>query len=238
MAFKAFEIADVGTVHVYKRRGSKNIRLSVNSDGKIRATIPSWLPYKAGYSFALQKQSWLAEQKPSLDFRDNQRLGKFHTLHFVPKPDQSKITTRVTDTEAFVNYPYNASKTELASAAHAVAKRVMKLEAEKLLPQRLSQLAQKLDFGYNSVSIRHLKSRWGSCSSKADVVLNYYLMQLPWELIDYVIIHELVHTQHLNHSKEFWSTVEQHLPDYKRRRKAMHDFQPSILSPKSMRSMA
>jgi predicted metal-dependent hydrolase len=238
MAVKEFSLDAVGTVFVYKRRGAKNIRLSVNSDGKVRVTIPPWLPYKAGLAFAEKKSAWLVAQKPQEGFTDGQRLGKFHTLHIESRKELARIQTRVTDTEAFVLYPHGTPALQIDEAAHKVAKRVMKTEADRLLPQRLDQLAEKFGFSYASVSIRHLKSRWGSCNSKKALVFNYYLMQVPWEEIDYVIIHELSHTKHLNHGTDFWSEVERCLPDYKQRRKVLNEFQPSILAPKSMRSMA
>lgn len=233
MATKQFEVADLGVVSVYKRRGSKSIRLSVNSDGKIRVTMPTWLPYQAGLTFALQKRQWLQSQQQHDQFKDGQRLGKYHTLRFKVKPGIGQPRTRLTDTEATVYYLGSIGSPAVQAAAHEVAKRSAKAEADRLLPQRLRDLAYKYDFAFNSVKTRHLKSRWGSCSSHKDITLNYYLMQLPWELIDYVLVHELAHTEHLNHGKDFWQRVEDCLPDYKQRRKRLKDYQPSLLSIKS-----
>jgi predicted metal-dependent hydrolase len=233
MANKQFDVSDLGIVHVYKRRGARNIRLSVNSDGKIRVSIPTWLPYQAGLTFALQKKTWLQSQNKRDDFVDGQRFGKYHTLHIQERPGSTKVETRLKELEAMVYYPPSASRTAIQTAAHAVCKRAAKAEAEKLLPQRLNDLAGKYGFKYNSVGIRHLKTRWGSCSSKHAITLNYYLMQLPWNLIDYVLVHELAHTQELNHGPDFWQVVQRCLPDFKIRRQQLKDFQPSLLSSKA-----
>jgi predicted metal-dependent hydrolase len=238
MAGKQFELESVGTVYLFKRRGSKNIRISVNSDGKIRVTMPPWLPYQAGVAFATQKRAWIQSQSQREQFFDGQRIGKYHTLRFAVKPGLSKPQTRLADTVATVQYLGPISSPDVQQAAHDVAKRATRAEAEKLLPQRLGELSRQHSLPFSSVGIRHLKSRWGSCSSKHDIILNYYLMQLPWELIDYVLIHELIHTRHLNHSGEFWQAVEAILPDYKQRRKSLKDYQPSLLSFKTVPSVA
>ena len=232
MASKTFEIAGLGTVHVYKRKGSKNIRLSVNSDGKIRVTMPTWLPYQAGLVFAQQKQDWLASASRRQQLNDGQRIGKYHTLRLISKSENSKCETRVGKTDATVYYPPTATPEAIQTAAHAVCKRAAKAEAEQLLPQRLETLANQHGFSYNQLAIRHLKSRWGSCSSQHNITLNYYLMQLPWELIDYVLVHELAHTRELNHSAGFWQIVQNHIPDYKQRKLQLKQFQPSLLTPK------
>jgi predicted metal-dependent hydrolase len=238
MANKQFELESVGTIYLYKRRGSKNIRLSVNSDGKIRVSMPTWLPYQAGIIFATQKKAWLQEQSQRQKFVDGQRIGKYHTLRFAVKPGIAQPQTRLSDTTAFVYYLGAQSSPAVQQAAHDVCKRAARAEAEQLLPQRLNELASKHNLIFKSVSIRHLKTRWGSCSSRHDITLNYYLMQLPWELIDYVLVHELIHTQHLNHGTEFWRAVEATLPDYKQRRKNLKNYQPSLLSFKTEPTVA
>ncbi len=80
--------------------------------------------------------------------------------------------------------------------------------AKKILVARLIQLAAKHGFQYNKVFIKSQKTRWGSCSSKNIINLNMKLTLLPTELMDYVIVHELVHTRIKNHSSEFWTELD------------------------------
>src|SRR5262249_1610025 len=113
-------------------------------------------------------------------------------------------------------------------AAKSAAERALRQEAEKLLPLRLSDLAKKHGFKYQSVKIKKMTSRWGSCSAHRLITLNFYLMQLPWPLIDHVLIHELVHTKHLNHSGAFWMEFESIYPGAKKARKQIHNYRPVI----------
>ena len=84
------------------------------------------------------------------------------------------------------------------------------------LKQRIDQLSKQYHFKYNKLFIKNQKTRWGSCSEKNNINLNAKLVNLPMELIDYVIIHELVHTKVKNHSKEFWRTLDTYINNSKK----------------------
>lgn len=80
--------------------------------------------------------------------------------------------------------------------------------AKELLPPRLKQLAQEKGFTYNRCIVKNVHTRWGSCSTKGNINLNMHLVQLPNELIDYVLLHELCHTVEMNHSERFWTLLD------------------------------
>ena len=90
---------------------------------------------------------------------------------------------------------------------------IEKEHAHKILEKRLTELAQLHNFQYNRVSIRNQRTRWGSCSSKNNISLNMKLLHLPEQLIDYILLHELVHTRVKNHSKDFWNELETVVPN-------------------------
>ena len=88
---------------------------------------------------------------------------------------------------------------------------IEKASSRKKLTTRLKQLAEKHRFTYNRVFMRNQDTRWGSCSHKNNISLNVKLVVLPEELIDYVILHELVHTRIHNHSKRFWAELDKYV---------------------------
>lgn len=92
---------------------------------------------------------------------------------------------------------------------------INKSEAGKKLIERLNYLAVKHGFSFNKVTIRDQKTRWGSCSSKNNISLNMKLVQLSEELMDYVILHELVHTRVHSHSNKFWAELDKYVENSK-----------------------
>ena len=97
--------------------------------------------------------------------------------------------------------------------------------ARKILCRRIGELAQQHDFVYQRVSIRKQKTRWGSCSSKNNINLNMNLLHLPSELMDYVLLHELVHTRVKDHSKKFWDELNTVVPNARQIDKKLKDYQ-------------
>lgn len=84
----------------------------------------------------------------------------------------------------------------------------MRKEAKASLPRRVAELAHMHGFHYDRLTIRDSKTRWGSCSSRNTISLSLYLMQVPEHLQDYVILHELCHTVHHDHSPRFWALMD------------------------------
>ncbi len=92
-------------------------------------------------------------------------------------------------------------------------------KAKDILPSKVEYYANLLGVSYGRISVKCQRTLWGSCSSKGNLNFNCLLMLTPEDITDYVVVHELAHRLHMNHSKEFWSCVESILPDYKQRRK-------------------
>ena len=101
--------------------------------------------------------------------------------------------------------------------------RHMTEEARIIIPERVKYFAQIIGVTYGQITIRHQKTRWGSCSSKGNLNFNWKLVLLAPELLDYVVVHELAHRREMNHSKNFWKIVEAELPDYRERRRRLKE---------------
>ncbi|MDM8525460.1 DUF45 domain-containing protein [Desulfococcaceae bacterium HSG8] len=104
-----------------------------------------------------------------------------------------------------------------------------KAEASQKLVTRLNQLSEQHGFTYNNVSVRNQKTIWGSCSGKNNISLNIKLTLLPAELIDYVILHELLHTRIRNHSKSFWSELDKFVGNAKAKDSRLSEYKIGLL---------
>lgn len=107
-------------------------------------------------------------------------------------------------------------------------KKVLMKKAREYLPYRLEYLAKRFGYQYNRCRLSHANTRWGSCSSNRTISLNIGLMKLPEPLRDYVIIHELAHLNHMNHSKAFWIEVAAHDQRYREHEKKLKKFNPGV----------
>lgn len=96
-----------------------------------------------------------------------------------------------------------------------------KEKARVLISSRLVFFAQRYNVSYGRVSIRDQKTRWGSCSQKANLNFNYRLIHLPDDLRDYIIVHELCHLIELNHGENFWRLVAQTFPNHRELRQRL-----------------
>jgi len=232
MPQKALHVAGLGEISVYKRKNSRNLRLTITPHGQVKVSIPYWTPYAVGAAFAKSRADWIKQRQqthkiPRLN--PGALIGKTHHLYFRRVPGLANTRTRVADSVVSVISPLPFEDPSVQAIAYSACERALKLEAEAILPKRLSVLAEQHGYRYRKVRVRKLTSRWGSCSSKNDISLSYFLIQLPWELIDYVIIHELVHTKHLNHGSDFWQAFEKALPATRTRRKQLKNHQPTLI---------
>jgi predicted metal-dependent hydrolase len=91
----------------------------------------------------------------------------------------------------------------------------LKGRARGALVPWLDRVSERTGLAYARASIRGQRTRWASCSSRGTISLNYKILFLPPRLVDYLMVHELSHTRHLNHSRRFWALVERHCPDYR-----------------------
>lgn len=227
MPVKRLEIEGVGPVKLHKRKGTRAMRIRI-SGPEVSVSLPTWVPYTAAIAFVQSKKAWILRNKQEHHtYEDGTRIGRQHHLRLIHDPSAAAPRSRSSDGVITVTYAtYNEATVEVIERA---AKRALRAEAESYLLERVRHLSDQTGIRYKSLQCKLLKGRWGSCDSHNNLVFNIYLVQLPWELIKYVIIHELAHTKHHNHSSAFWELVGQHLPDYKVHRKELKAYHPYIL---------
>jgi predicted metal-dependent hydrolase len=132
-----------------------------------------------------------------------------------------RVSTRQDDRKGVVVRETSATTlllhgpTDDAAACQTALKVWLSQTAKSHLIPWLKRVSNETGLSYSSVAIRQQKTRWGSCSSRRLISLNARLLFLPADLVTYVLVHELCHTKHLNHSSRFWRLLESYLPDYR-----------------------
>lgn len=226
-----FRDDEFGDIVIRKHARSQHIRISMAPDGSLRASMPTHASTRHLRSMIGSSRSeirqLLTENTPSTLYTNGMQIGKSHSLitqhgaTFSVRRQQLKlVVTLPPDTHIESRHTQQAIRTEVI--------KLLRKEASHYLPRRLKILAAQLDCTYERVRLSHAGTRWGSCSSSGTISLNIALMKLPFELIDYVLIHELCHTKQMNHSAAFWNLVEQADPSYTVHRRLLKRHTPTI----------
>jgi len=135
-------------------------------------------------------------------------MGKFYELVYSYNQNK-KLTLK---DKFFLDIKYRKS-------ARKIFYKWFKEKAGEILSNKLQYFAQKYKFKYTRLKISYGKSIYGTCSQNQEITLSFRILFFPEDVIDYIIIHELAHTQELNHSQKFWQIVEEIIPDFKEKRK-------------------
>lgn len=231
---KSIYVQDIGEVLFRKSRRAKKINISIKPFEGIVVSFPYYVSYKVAEEATTSKKDWIYKSIAKMKNYENKKvvfneLSDFSTrLHrlIVRVKNDGNISVTIRNRIIFVKYPSNilVSSKEVQIAIRKGIERALRIEAKEYLPIRVDQLAKEFGFSYNQVYCKNLKSRWGSCSVRNNINLNIHLMRLPDEFIDYVILHELCHTVHKNHSKRFWDKLESIFPASKSVDKKLREF--------------
>ncbi len=224
---------EFGKITIRRSVRATQVSVRVAPDGTLRASLPLYAP-----TFLVKRllknsrnelRNILARSKPEYKFENGMQIGKSHTL-VVQLSDSQPFSVARHGLQILVKLPLNKQLDDpnIARKIRDVVITALRVEAKSYLLKRLSFLAEKHGFVYEKTRFSHASGRWGSCSSNGTISLNIALMKLPFELIDYVIIHELSHTKQMNHGPSFWAQVGIADPNYKTHRRALKLQNPSI----------
>ncbi|NNE64787.1 MAG: M48 family metallopeptidase [Gammaproteobacteria bacterium] len=188
---------------------ARHARLQIKPYQGLEVVIPVRFPKRAVPELVHQHYDWIVKQ-----------LNK-NRLAF-PKPElPSQIPVVVNDSVIAVNAEIFTDR----SYAKCIdrLRQMVREKAWELLPAMLQSVSMECDLAFKKISIRSQKTRWGSCSSRGTISLNDQLIFVSAETARYLMIHELCHTRHMNHSAEFWRLVESHCADYRYHEKRLND---------------
>lgn len=224
---------EFGKITIRRSTRATQIRVRVAPDGTLRASMPIYAPtflVKRLLKSSRDKlRLMLSQSQPEYTYENGMQIGKSHTLIIRDSNNQILKVARH-GRQIIVNLPISQqlNNPDVARKIRDSVITALRVEAKSYLPKRLSYLAEKHNFNYDRARFSHASGRWGSCSSSGTISLNIALMKLPFELIDYVIIHELAHTRHMNHGPNFWSLVSTIDSNYKNHRHKLKSENPSI----------
>lgn len=238
MTNKIIHIESVGEVLFRHSKRAKYLSISVRPFYGVIVAVPTDLSFSNAVSFVERKKSWIINhldkikihelQKPIIDEK-SKYLPKHHSLH-LQTTNQKQISTLISEGKIIVSRPDNlsADSREVQSAIKKGIVEALRVEAKSFFPARVRLLADRFGLDFHKLYIKNLRSRWGSCSGKNNINLNIHLMRLPEYLIDYVILHELAHTVHHNHSQKFWKLLNNITGDAKGLDKELKDFSVTL----------
>ena len=206
-----------GGVLFVRQRRARHYILRLRENGLVRVTVP-WSGTRAeAEQFLLERRDWIARQR----HRQHQGTGREHgpwragsrvafrgveePLEVTPAGGRFRVSV---GGETLIVPPLEAANLRARVEGH------LRRLASRELPARLGELARAHGFAVAGVSIRNQRTRWGSCSPSGRISLNWRLIQVPPAVRDYVLLHELTHLRHLNHSARFWRELARLCPHH------------------------
>lgn len=203
---------------------AKRMTLRITPQGEVVVVTPNFIPQWSIKHFVAAHSSWIEQQL--LEYKKNQTSRDDNTILLFGKTYH--LTLRYTaavpagvhiqDATVFVN-PTAPLVDDTWQDSHTTQlNKFLKRTARRYIEPRTQQLGQVMGIEYQHLRLKELTSRWGSCSSDGNLNFNWRLVHCPPDVIDYVIVHELAHRQHMDHSARFWNLVAQHNPDHRQHR--------------------
>jgi predicted metal-dependent hydrolase len=220
---KELSIPAIGQVFIRKKTGVKRISIVMRRQKSINVTIPYWASYSDGEKFLISKIDWVKKGLERISALENKKplitnnteintLGR--TIYVKPQfIDKYRIV--YLEEIIIVEYPVEANIENLVvkKKIEELIKKASIKEAKQILTAKTKQLAQNYNISIQNIKIGSPRTRWGSCSYRNNINLNYRLIYLSNELCNYVIMHELTHTIHKNHSAKFWEKLVEFMPN-------------------------
>ena len=209
---------------IRRSQRAKYLRINITSLGKVEVVVPRRVSPQQVQEFIRQKQSWIDQTRQQIRY---QRGGELDCLMpkriYLPAVDRSwQVCYQAGPNKRLYQLSAEDGHTGQLQVSYTrqgdIAEQLshwLAGTAKHILVPWLSAVSEETGLNFNRVTVRRQKTRWGSCSSLKNINLNRCLLFLQPELVRYLMVHELCHTRHMNHSHRFWSLVEKYVPDYR-----------------------
>ena len=191
-------------------------------DGLVEVRAPFKIEQKEIDSFVLQKMGWIKKKlslQKSIKKLIRKKFKNEENFQFLGKDLKLKITISENKKsyidDKFIYLVLNDNKENFKEKIKEKLETLFRETAKDIFKNKTLNEAKKIKVTPKKIIVRSYKRRWGSCSHKKDISYNWKLIMAPEKIIRYVVIHELCHLVHFNHSRDFWKSVEKIIPDYK-----------------------
>ncbi len=203
---------------IIKHTRRRSIGFFLTGDNRLEVRVPLKMSEESARATVERNRKWLLQKVgailqarlPVRNFQDGD------ILFYLREPYKLKFVHGLND--YIVLTDQICINSHLQNQAEKLLTAWYRYQAGKVLVQRTLMWNARLLLKHRPVKISNASSRWGSCSNMGNINLNWRLVMAPLEIIDYVVVHELLHLEELNHSKAFWARVKEVLPDYQQRR--------------------
>lgn len=213
---------------------AKRLRIVVKAD-RVELVAPMRMPESQIHQFALAQQDWIRQARQRVQAKSQSSLQGFAPEEYVdgvtlPFQNQELVIRLgvhprkrlsiegINRTTLLINLPETLHGATRQQAIRGALEKWFKQQAQFQVSEIVDQHAPRFGLQPRSIRIKTQRSRWGSCGPHNDINLNWLLMLAPAATLEYVVVHELCHIRHKNHSPAFWQLVAQHLPDYQQAR--------------------
>jgi predicted metal-dependent hydrolase len=206
---------------------ARYVRIEIRPDGHLVVTRPAHVSLSSIEGILSKKKQWIFFQREKLKQSSIHHLRQTYQngdpfLYMgeevflqVSHEEIARPLIRLHGKRLETIIPCSVSKEETPVVLREAIERWYRMEAKRVIPERVHELAVREGLTYNRIFIKGQKTRWGSCSTLGNLNFNWRLMMCPPEVIDYIIIHELCHLSEMNHSQRFWNLVASRCPNYK-----------------------
>jgi predicted metal-dependent hydrolase len=207
-------------VHQIIRSSRKTLAILVKHDGSVIVRAPMKTPERTIWEFVEKHRSWIEKKKAELlsaDIELSKQYQPGEMFMFLGESYPLEIVKHQRQPLAL------EGTFKLVESVHTRAQTIFenwyRQQARRIIQERVDLYAKQYGFQYQRIKIMSARTRWGSCSRSGSLNFSWRLIMAPIEQVDYVVVHELTHTVHHNHSKRFWKKVESVLPDFRERQK-------------------
>jgi hypothetical protein len=229
---RSIQLADKLISYTLKRSlKRRTIGLQINDQG-LTVSMPLRASEKWLHSVLQEKAAWVVDKlenwqskkAPVQKWADGEAIlfrGETFTLRVIPA--LFKTPPHLTPQELIIHVVDSGNQAAIEKAVLQWYKR----EAMRVFEECIEHFAPLMKLAPRELKLTSARTQWGSCTAQGVVRLNWQLVTMPLQLIDYVVVHELAHLQEMNHSPAFWKVVESACPDYAKIRKELHKWSPA-----------